>query len=183
MKKNILLRSIRQYLHFDFSNDSIGIRSTITFELNGKKWQSDYWSMTYVKLTPRELRTCDTNSGSVNHQFMALKWVGKLNGYHLPTLGRKYKSSYQQESIHWDLSSDGTKFSYWHMKGYFFKGYILHIYLTKYLFSRNFTRESEYCVRTLYKIIYFRKRNMPMKYNVVRTIYFCSTPQKTSPKV
>ena len=52
---------------------------------------------------------------------MALKRVGKLNGYHLPTFGREYKSFYWLESRHWDLSSDATKFSYWHMKGNFLK--------------------------------------------------------------
>ena len=37
---------------------------------------------------------------NVKHQFMALKWVDKLNGYHAPTVGRKYKSGYWLESGH-----------------------------------------------------------------------------------
>ena len=28
------------------------------------------------------------------------------------------------------------------------------------------------------QILFFRKMNEPMKYNVARRIYFCSTPQK-----
>ena len=55
---------------------------------------------------------------------MALKRVAKLNGYHLRTVGREYKSRYWLESRHWDLSSDAINFSYWHMK-FVFKGYIL----------------------------------------------------------
>ena len=58
---------------------------------------------------------------NVKHHFMALKRVAKLNGYHSPTVGRKYKSRYSLESIHWDLSSDAVSFSYWQMKGCFFK--------------------------------------------------------------
>ena len=37
---------------------------------------------------------------NVKHQFMALKRVAKLNGYHSPTVGRKYKSRYSRESRH-----------------------------------------------------------------------------------
>ena len=45
------------------------------------------------------------------------------NGYHSPTIGRKYKSRYWLESRHGDLSSDAINFSYGHMK--VFLGYIL----------------------------------------------------------
>ena len=37
---------------------------------------------------------------NVKHQFMALKRVAKLNGYHSPTVGRKYKSRHLLESRH-----------------------------------------------------------------------------------
>ena len=65
-----------------------------------------------------------TDICNVKHGFMALKRVAELNGNHSPTVGRKYKSRYWIEIRHWDLSSDPINFSYWHMKGYFFKGYI-----------------------------------------------------------
>ena len=55
---------------------------------------------------------------------MALKRVAKLNGYHSPTVGIKYKSRHSLEIWHWYLSSDAINFSYWHLKDYFFKGYI-----------------------------------------------------------
>ena len=53
------------------------------------------------------------------YQFMALKRVAKLHGYHSLTVGWKYKSRYSLESIHWDLSSDAMIFSYLHVKGFF----------------------------------------------------------------
>ena len=62
---------------------------------------------------------------NVKHQFMALKRESNLNGYHSPTVRRKYKSRYSLESRHWYISSDAIIFSYWYMKGYLFKGYIL----------------------------------------------------------
>ena len=40
----------------------------------------------------------DTNP-NVKHQFMALKRLAKLNGYHSPTFGQKYKSRYSLVSI------------------------------------------------------------------------------------
>ena len=52
---------------------------------------------------------------NVKYQFMALKRVAKINGYHSPTVGQKYKSMYWLESRHWDLSSDAINFSYWRM--------------------------------------------------------------------
>ena len=54
----------------------------------------------------------NTNQGHVKHQFMALKRVAKLNGYHSPTVGRKYKSRCLLESRHCDLSSDANNVSY-----------------------------------------------------------------------
>ena len=62
---------------------------------------------------------------NVKHQFMPLKMVAKLNGYHSLKVGRKYKSRYRLESRHLDLSSDASNFSYWHMIGYFCMVYIL----------------------------------------------------------
>ena len=64
---------------------------------------------------------CAKFYGNVKHQFMDLKRVAKLNEYHSPEVGRKYKSKYWIESRHWDLSNHAINFSYWHMKGYFLK--------------------------------------------------------------
>ena len=49
---------------------------------------------------------------NVKHQFMALKRVANINGYHSPTVEKKYKSSYWLESRHLDISSDAVNFSY-----------------------------------------------------------------------
>ena len=52
---------------------------------------------------------------------MALKQVAKLNGCHLPTVGREYKSRYLLGSRHLDLSSDAINFSCWHVKRVFLR--------------------------------------------------------------
>ena len=54
-----------------------------------------------------------------HHQFMALKRVAKLKGYHSPTFRQKYKSRYSLESRHWDLSINTINFPYWQMKAFF----------------------------------------------------------------
>ena len=54
----------------------------------------------FLKLLHKVEELFDVILGNVKHQFMALKRVAKLNGYHSPTVGRKYKSRYLLESRH-----------------------------------------------------------------------------------